>query len=288
MADLHSSSGRTNEERPLRHILELLQPYGNDVTLIGGWVPYLYQRYDDFPEWRTRIAGTTELDVLLPQSLMTGDRRPIAELLASAGFSATPRSEGAIWSSKNADEEIEFFTAHTGTAQHVGTMRAIVGQPDVAAIQLTELSLLIGNTKVLTLSSSRRSSQQLTVRVPTLGAYVLNKSLTFTDRPSSADGGFHRAAKDVVYLCDVLSGGERVAERVRIDIRGLHEKKKELQRLRRTAGQRLSAIIVKPTTLMDTAVQQRAEREGVPEDAARSEMLGYMETLHSILTEPMR
>ena len=288
MPDVRRSSGRTNEERPLRHILELLQPYGSEVTLIGGWVPYLYQQYDDFPKWRTRIAGTTELDVLLPTTLVKKNRRPLAELLISAGFSTTPESGGAIWSNPNAGEEIEFFTSHTGTARQVGTTRPITGQADVGAIQLRELSLLIRNTKVLTLISSRRSSQQLTVRVPTLGAYVLNKALTFIDRPSSADGGSHRGAKDIVYICDVLSGGERVTERVRIDILGLNEQKAELVRLRRTAAQRLSMIIERPTTLMDTAVQQRAEREAASEDAARSEMLGYLETLHSILKEPTR
>ncbi|MDQ6717682.1 MAG: hypothetical protein M3Z17_04945 [Gemmatimonadota bacterium] len=167
----------------------------------------------------------------------------------------------------------------------MGTTRAIVGQPDVAAIQLTELSLLIDNTKVLTLSSSRRSSSPPTVRVPTLGAYVLNKTVTFIDRPSSADAGFHRAAKDIVYLCDIFSGGERVAQRVEDDLRALNAKKEALRRMRRTAGQNLSAIIARPTTLMDTAVHQRAEREGSTDDAARSEMLGYLEMLQSIFIE---
>lgn len=35
-------------EAALRRILHTLAPYGDDLVVIGGWVPYLYQRYGGF------------------------------------------------------------------------------------------------------------------------------------------------------------------------------------------------------------------------------------------------
>ncbi|MDP9200419.1 MAG: hypothetical protein M3P26_00600 [Gemmatimonadota bacterium] len=42
----------------LQRVLVALGPYRDDVILIGGWVPYLYQRFGGFSHWEVDIART--------------------------------------------------------------------------------------------------------------------------------------------------------------------------------------------------------------------------------------
>ena len=99
--------------RALRRVLAALGPYREDLVLIGGWVPYLYQQFGGFPESRVEIARTIELDLVVPSPLAAEERQPLTEILVGAGFSAISRNEGAVWVREGAgDEMIEFFTAH--------------------------------------------------------------------------------------------------------------------------------------------------------------------------------
>jgi hypothetical protein len=276
-------SNATESDAGLREILRLLHRYRADVTLIGGWVPYLHQRHGDFPEWRTRIARTTELDIVVPAALAAEDRPSLSSLLTNAGFSKTEEDSGAIWVRETAGEMIEFFTPHHGTLQQVGTPRAIQGQAEIAGIQLTSLAVLIDNTMTLDLTALPDATGSLTVRVPTLGAYVLNKSLTFQDRYTTAHNGQSRAAKDIVYIRDVMAGGERVRDRVAEDFHSLKCPKSSRKRYLRTAEQTIRQFATMPTTTLDAAATQLAEREGMPEDAARADLRGYLEMLQEIL-----
>jgi hypothetical protein len=52
------------------------------------------------------------------------------------------------------------------------------------------------------------------VRVPTLGAYVVQKAATFTQRPTSEIDSASKAGKDIVYLRDVMAGGPKVRRQI--------------------------------------------------------------------------
>lgn len=145
-------------------MLAVLRPYREDLILIGGWVPYLYQRFGGFPGWRAEIARTVELDLIVPSSLDRAKRRPLAEILGKAGFTCTPGGSGAYWIRDGAaDEIIEFFTVHRGTARQIGNPRQIPGQTDLAAISLTHLTLLTDETRSLTIGGNKEN--EITVRV---------------------------------------------------------------------------------------------------------------------------
>lgn len=83
-------------ERQLRDVLLSLGEYRGDVTVIGGWVPYLYQRYGGFHDWKTNIARTTEVDVVVPSPLERRDRKPLAKVLEESGFVPTANTAGAV------------------------------------------------------------------------------------------------------------------------------------------------------------------------------------------------
>lgn len=264
-------------ERQLRDVLLSLGEYRGDVTVIGGWVPYLYQRYGGFDGWKTNIARTTEVDVVVPSPLERGARRPLAKVLEESGFVPTANTAGAVWTKAAGDEMIELFTHHSGTARQIGRPVSISGQPSISGVSLTHLSLLIEHTFELKLERVRGSDQML-VRVPTLGAYVLNKTLTFSERLSAAEGGLAKAAKDIVYLRDVMAGGEPVRTRVVDDLRKIDADKRQRGEVAR-AGTILKRLLHHPGTILPIAIEQISEREGTESRPTNAETVGYLEML---------
>lgn len=285
-----SSADRSNAfpdprgESTLRTVLLVLQPYLEQLILIGGWVPYLYQRYGGFPEWRTQLSRTTELDLLIPGRLLSLSQLPLAEILSGAGFAAVPNTEGAIWERQSIESEtVEFFTEHRGTAREVGRPAPIQGQTEVGAIQLTRLELLTARTRVLEVAPSREGDRLLEVRVPCLGGYVLNKALTFQDRLSVERSGLPKAAKDIVYIRDVMNGGEEVRAQVARDVSELARSKVVL-RWTKTARNQLHQLIRRPSQVMEAAETQLSHREGsLSASAARADLNGHLEILVDLL-----
>jgi hypothetical protein len=179
---MHDESG----ERHLVRILSGLGPYLPHVVLIGGWVPYLYRRYGGFPEWTTNLSLTQEADLLLTPGIAEEGRPPLDEVLRTAGF--RPVSDAtlpAVWEDDGPLARIEFLIAHDGPFGRLRAARAAPGQPGVGAIPLSGLALLEAHTQTLAVSRSMggaASAGGLEVRVPTLGAYVVNKAATFAAR----------------------------------------------------------------------------------------------------------
>ena len=287
--EFDSALSHPASEGALRRVLTALGPYRKDLILIGGWVPYLYQRFGKFPEWKTGIARTIELDLAVPPNLSPADRPPLATILSTAGFSPVPANSGAIWIRDDADDEmIEFFTAHQGTARQIGKARSITGQSDLAAISLTHLSLLTEETRTLEIGASSDGAT-LFVRVPSLGGYVLNKAVTFTDRLSTSDGGVLKAGKDIGYLRNVMAGGEKVRDQVRTDIAQLAKRSISPMNLVATAEDRVRRLTNDPGGALDAAVSQLQEQHRWPsESAAKADLLGYIEILADLLHEIQR
>lgn len=267
-------------------MLEALGPYRKDVILIGGWVPYLYQRFGGFAAWKVDIARTVELDLVVPTQLPTGQRPPLSKILDDAGFFPTTGNVGSVWIRNGADDEmIEFFTVHEGTARQIGRPRKIGGQAALAAISLTQLPLLTEQTPTLVIGTDVNRAP-LGVRVPALGGYVLNKALTFMDRLSVSADGVLKAAKDIVYMRDVMSGGEDVRTQVLNDIRALVRQDKSRLALIKTAEGRLRRLGIGTTSALDGAVSQLVVQQRFTSDgAARADLLGYTEILADLLGE---
>lgn len=275
---------RQDSESLLRRILEALGPYRLDLVLIGGWVPYLYQKYGGFPRWQVELARTKELDVFVPARLETADRPILATVLEEAGFEPVSGNDGAVWARKGGpDDLIEFFTPHQGTARQIGHPRSIAGQRSISGIALRHLDLLTETTSVLDLGGAREES--LTARVASLGGYVLNKATTFPERMSSAaEDGSSKAAKDLIYLRDVMAGGEEVQKCVADDIAALVKRDKGRKTLVRSATENVRHLAMNASLIVDAAVAQNIEQHRfTSESAARNDLLGYLENLAEIL-----
>ena len=125
-----------NRTETIRRILRPLEPYLNDLVLIGGWAAWLY-----LEPYGKGTSLTAEADLVLPAELPAGERQGMGALLAEAGF--RPDAGGAVWRAGTGKaEEIEFLVPHTGPALQEGQPTDVQGQPDLRAIPLGDLWLL--------------------------------------------------------------------------------------------------------------------------------------------------
>jgi hypothetical protein len=224
-------------EHTLRGILEDLEPYRSDLVLIGGWVPYLYRHYGGFSAWGGEDTLTFELDVLVERPLPSAGRPRLADVLRDAGFRpAEGDLPAAVWvRDADAGEQIEFITVHRGTAQVQGHVVQLTEQPGIGAIPLTGMEVMRSHTRVLALPP-RPGSRSLEVQVPALGAYVVNKALTFIRRrPRAGELGVPKLAKDLLYLRDIAAGGEDVITAIRDDVARIVQSGGNAQRIETAA-----------------------------------------------------
>jgi hypothetical protein len=206
-------------EQTLRNVLHELRLYRPDLILIGGWVPYLYRHYGGLDPSSDEDTLTFELDVLVPRPLPSEGRPLLAEVLRHSAFRPEGGSLPAVWvRDLNAGEKIEFLTPHRGTAHGQGRVVAVPEQPGLGAIPLAELDVMVRHTRTLTLPP-RAGSPAVEVQVPTLGAYVVNKGLTFLRRrPRTGEPGVPKLAKDLLYLRDLAASGDAVITAVTRDL----------------------------------------------------------------------
>jgi len=175
----------------------MLRAFLPDLVLIGGWVPHLYRHYGGFSEWRAGLSGTTELDLLIVPPIARDDGATLPEVLRGAEFEQ--RAGGAVWESADPHARIEFMVPYQGPARGRSEVVPVDAHAGLGAIALDGLSLLsdFSTTLALPVGRAENAAQTVEVRVPTLGAYVLNKALTFPYRPAAAGGGPERA-KDIL------------------------------------------------------------------------------------------
>lgn len=163
----------------LPELLATLEPYADEYVLIGGWVPHLYAEFGGTP-WLGKLSRTTELDMVVRESLPPVDRPPLRTLFEGAGLRPRPgTSHCAIWErAVDGVDALELLTPRTGPIGGAQTKR-IEHQDGVGAIVLSDLDLAIRFVAELRLPLGGRTVR---VRVPTLGAYIATKAMTFTAR----------------------------------------------------------------------------------------------------------
>lgn len=186
-------------EELLRAIL-LLKDYLRDVVLIGGCVPYIFTRYL-FEDVSTREPVlTTDLDILVRnQVAVSGSSIPA--LMIGAGYAGRAYKERHTQyfkfdSRAGTGFEIEFLTPSPIEACGQTT----IVQPGLRAQVIPGLQVMLEhNTEVPVRDVVDGIAVDLTVRVPTPGAFVLNKMQTYLE-PSSE----RNESKDVYYIYYVL------------------------------------------------------------------------------------
>lgn len=277
-------------ERALRRVLWELRDYLPDLVLIGGWVPYLYRRYGGLGAWSSGESLTFEVDLLADIELPAKGRATIAESLRAAGFRPVNESESpAVWVlDPEKGERVEFFVPHRGPARRRGHTLAVVDQPGLGGISLDGLSFLRAHSRQINVAAEDAAGNRaiVDVRVPRLGAFVVNKAMTFPQRPAGVgDSGELKRAKDILYLRDLMAAGSAVTEHIAAEVaelsRGPAESRrhveKTLQNVRLLRDGQWAAAL-EETAAMLVERGDHDSREG-----ALSDIRGHLDDLHELL-----
>jgi hypothetical protein len=285
--DAAQPSSGTSLEPALVAALLALRPYLPHLVLIGGWVPYLHQRYGGHAGWVGSLSLTSEADILVPRTLPADARPPLAEALRAAGLAPEGKSN-AVWVGDTVrGERIEFLAEHVGMAQDIGRPASVPGQKGIAALALMHIAILGRHTMMIALPvPNEKAAPTLPVRIPLLGAYVIQKAATIPDRLSTASAaGRQKASKDLLYIRDVVAGGSGVFARITAEIATMTVGDRDAAALVRRGAQNLDRVLQGTLRfLIPDAARMRHEREpGVSVDEAELELQGRLQDAMELL-----
>ena len=265
-------------------ILSALEPYLSDIVLIGGWVPELYRRFGGL-SWEGRLSRTTEFDLLLTSPLPPLHRPKLREILERAGLrSARDEAFPAVW--VDADDEhtvIEFLMLDLGPAKG-DKVRPVYEQGSLGAVAMRDVDLLLEFTNKLDVLVN---GTHLRVLVPSLGAYVLSKGLSFGGRPPHAEQSTQqdKRAKDLVYLHDVIMAGATARARVKSDLAVISQSAKYSAVSRRAAECLKPIVHSAAEKLLDEAGEILASRERLSKPVAIMRIRGTVIELCEIVDD---
>lgn len=269
-------------EQSLFRMLVSVEVYLPSVVLIGGWIPHLYKRFGGFPIWDGPLSLTSELDVLVPAELPPSGRRTLPKILRDAAFEPVgDASPYAVWANDpDVGEKVEFLVLNSGPARREGTVLPVQSQPELGAIALDPLWILVRHTDTIVVPREAFQTagipchSDITCVVPTLGAYILNKGATFFKRPTGDD---RKRYKDLLYIRDLMAGGSDVVGHLRTEIREIAHVDRRSELYVETARNSVAlALQEKSRQDIREAGAMLAEREEKSSAAAEADMGGYL------------
>jgi len=204
-------------------------------------------------------------------SLRRGRRRPIAQLLREAGFE--PRGEtGVIWAREpsKGGEVIEFLRPLQGPARNRGRSTSLTDQPDMKVLPLDHLHVLEEFTETLSIPVFSEYEPSA-VRVPTLGAFVVNKASTFHLR--GGPDAEMKAAKDLLYLRDIMAADSPADAVLEDDLEGIAASGWRWYAAVRRAAFHLRSVAPR---YFESVAAILSERDGLEFAAARGDVEGYL------------
>jgi len=195
--------------------LAILRSYLSEIVVGGGWAPFLYYRYLIGNEQHVPVL-TSDIDLMVKHNVPAVGDKSIDQLLSEANLEPkfktrdTPpviHYEGEI---NGVDVEIEFLTDQTGSQSE----EVLEVQKGLHAEALRYISIIVENTLKIQIDNVKplKCSQPLFVRVPTPAAYIFQKGLIFSHRRDK-----QKAAKDLYYIFDLLSGLLEIREDMEVD-----------------------------------------------------------------------
>ena len=282
------SDNRDVLERALQRIVWELRPYLADIVIIGGWVPYLYRRYGSTSSWNNALSLTAEVDVLVTPNLPRDGRMSLADLLEEAGFRPTNSNDSAaVWvNDPERGEKIEFFVPHSGTIRNLNQVIPIGSQDRIGAIALSSLDVMQRHTILLAVPAVSSTDEHATanIRVPLLGAYLLNKAATFNRRSPLTDGGPNpKRAKDLLYLRDVMAANAETVQQIENDVGKILRGDPVVQHLADTAANNVDCVARFDKAVLRETAEMLAERDTMSVDAGVADIQGHLLDLSEIL-----
>jgi hypothetical protein len=190
---------------PLLRALIPIRDYLADENIVisGGWVPIIYQRYV-LPGKGQPSLLTTDVDVVIPNKLDSGERHSLRHLLLEDGFredfvgDANPPASCFRKVVGEFNIELEFLTPLRGA----GNNETLWVQSDLAAQALRFSDILLEEPMRVKISEELDGEiVDLELYVPRPAAFIFQKGLAFTKRIDRL-----KKAKDLYYIFDIIAG----------------------------------------------------------------------------------
>ncbi len=207
-------------KREFFETLSILKDYLSDIVIAGGWAPLIYYHYLLSDKTREPLR-TKDIDIVVPEHLKKRRNKTIDAILTEAGFKMCFKSlhslpvisyEGTIG---DFEVEIEFLT-HRKSAREG---QVAVVQEGLHAQLLRFINVLLENSINVEIDDFKlKGNKLLKVRVPSPGAFVFQKGLTFVRRAKPV-----KKAKDLYYIFDLLSNRDELHEQIIKDINSFRE-----------------------------------------------------------------
>jgi hypothetical protein len=183
-------------EQGLLRLLRTLEPYADDIVLVGGWVPFVYARHLDLAD-RVPLF-TRDIDLAVPRRLATR-QRGVDAILKDAGLDLhfkslqVPPSVSYTGALDGVEVEVEFLTAEPGNREGPREV-----QPGLSATGLHYVELLTEASLAIDVVLAGEPTR---VRVPSPASFIVQKGLVFLRRPR-----LEKRAKDLYYIFEVWEG----------------------------------------------------------------------------------
>jgi len=200
--------------------MEVLAPYLDEIVIVGGWVPFLYNRYGQMSSPHP-LLRTMDIDVVVPRRVKERGRLTIDELLLRAGYEARIYGSDVPvvkYELASPVTEIEFITPEIGKPGKA----VLTVQRGLTAQALRYVQILLENTKKIKISDTMYGSDiSLVVTVPLPGAFIYQKGLTLSP-------GSHRSSakvdKDLYYIFSFVDSFRGLRDPIPAEINSLRSR----------------------------------------------------------------
>ena len=204
----------------LFRVLKVLSPYLDEIVVVGGWVPFLYDRYGQMPSPHP-LPRTIDVDVVVPRHVEEHGRPTIDDLLSSAGYKArVSASEVPVvkYELVSPVTEIEFLTPEIGRPGKA----ALAVQRGLTAQALRYLQILLEKTRKIEIRDTTGGLDiDLAVKVPSPGAFVFQKGLTLS---RSSHRSPDKISKDLYYIFRFLDSSGELRRSIPAEISSLRSR----------------------------------------------------------------
>ena len=187
-------------------------------------------------------------------------------------------------------DEIEFFVPLSGLLNRAVETAIVPGQPGLAAIELPDLGVLTRFSKMLRLPLQLAppvgaARDGIEFRVPRLGAYLLNKAVTFPHRqPAQGETTNPKRAKDLLYPRDLAAAGPTLARAIEADLADMIRDAPTLQSTVDRAASNLEWAMQSDLEI-ELVAHMLVEREpGRALEAARRDVRGFLPDVYEVVS----
>ena len=177
------------------NVLEDMRDYLPDLTLVGGWMPYVYSNF----LWKTSVKNpvtTVDIDFGVDQSVTGNYPKTIFETLSSLGYKERHLKMDRMFPVVLYKEKIpvEFITY---PAVDIKAIEKMVGQ-QIQINKIDKFDFLLKHRISINIQAKKKNKGCL-INCPKPSAFLYHKGATFIDRENK-----EKQAKDLYYMYFIL------------------------------------------------------------------------------------